>query len=108
MLIVIVNARVLPEFVQAFEAATEANASASRLEPGIARFDVLVDRDDPTRFSLIEVYRDDDAPAAHKNTPHYLTWRDAVAPMMASPRTSQRFSNLSPADAAWEMPGAQG
>ena len=105
MLVVIVNVRVLPESVDAFKAATLENARASRLEPGIARFDVVIDKDDPTRFALIEVYRDEQAPVAHKNTPHYLIWRDTVASMMASPRTSQKFENLSPPDADWEMPG---
>jgi autoinducer 2-degrading protein len=104
MWIVIVNVRVVADGVEAFKAATLENARASVLEPGIARFDLLQDRDDPSRFALIEVYRDEQAPAAHKLTAHYITWRDAVAPLMASPRTSQKFDNLAPADAAWEMP----
>jgi quinol monooxygenase YgiN len=104
MLIVIVNVLVLADGVEAFKAATLANARASIEEPGIARFDVIQDRDEPTRFVLIEVYRDEQAPAAHKLTPHYLTWRDAVAPLMAAPRTSQRFTNVIPADAGWETP----
>jgi (4S)-4-hydroxy-5-phosphonooxypentane-2,3-dione isomerase len=105
MLIVIVSIRVVPGGVEAFKAATLENARASLEEPGIARFDLIADRDDPTRFALIEVYRNEDAPAAHKLTAHYTTWRDAVAPLMASPRTSQKYDNLVPADAAWEMPG---
>jgi len=104
MLIVIVNVLVLADGVEAFKAATLANARASIEEPGIARFDVIQDRDEATRFMLIEVYRDEQAPAAHKLTPHYLTWRDAVAPLMAAPRTSQKFSNVAPADAGWETP----
>jgi autoinducer 2-degrading protein len=104
MLIVIVNVRVVADGVEAFKAATLANARASVLEPGIARFDVIQDRDDPSRFALIEVYRSEDAPAAHKLTAHYIAWRDAVAPLMASPRTSQKYDNLAPHDAAWEMP----
>lgn len=104
MLIVLVNVLVRADGVEAFKAATLANARASIEEPGIARFDVIQDRDEPTRFLLIEVYRDEQAPAAHKLTPHYLTWRDAVAPLMAAPRTSQKFSNVCPADAGWEMP----
>jgi (4S)-4-hydroxy-5-phosphonooxypentane-2,3-dione isomerase len=104
MLIVIVNVRVVADGVEAFKAATLENARASVLEAGIARFDVIQDRDDPSRFALIEVYRDEQAPAAHKLTAHYLTWRDAVAPLMASPRTSQKYDNLAPPDAAWEMP----
>jgi (4S)-4-hydroxy-5-phosphonooxypentane-2,3-dione isomerase len=105
MLIVIVNIRVVADGVDAFKAATLENARASLLEPGIARFDLIVDRDDPTRFALIEVYRNEEAPAAHKLTPHYVAWRDAVAPLMASPRTSQKYDNIAPPDAAWEMPG---
>jgi (4S)-4-hydroxy-5-phosphonooxypentane-2,3-dione isomerase len=104
MLIVIVNALVVPSGIEAFKAATLENARASLQEPGIARFDVIQDRDEPTRFALIEVYRDEQAPAAHKLTPHYLAWRDAVAPLMAAPRTSRKFFNLAPADPGWEMP----
>lgn len=104
MLIVIVNVLVLTDAVEAFKEATLRNARASINEPGIARFDVIQDRDEPTRFTLIEVYRDEQAPAAHKLTPHYLEWRDAVAPLMAAPRSSQRFVNVTPADAGWEMP----
>ena len=103
-MIVIVNVLVLADGIDAFKAATLANARASLEEPGIARFDVIQDRDEPTRFVLIEVYRDEQAPAAHKLTPHYLTWRDAVAPLMAAPRSSHKFANLVPDDAGWEMP----
>ncbi|HKO94150.1 MAG TPA: antibiotic biosynthesis monooxygenase [Polyangiaceae bacterium] len=106
MLIVIVNVSVLADGVEAFRAATLANARASIQEPGIARFDVIQDREDPTHFVLIEVFRDEQAPAAHRATPHYLAWRDAVAPLMAAPRTSHKFVNLAPADPGWETPGA--
>jgi len=99
MLIVHVHVHVKPEHVAAFQAATLANARASLAEPGIARFDVLQQSDDPTRFVLVEAYRDAAAPAAHKATAHYAAWRDAVAPMMATPRTSVKFANLFPADA---------
>jgi autoinducer 2-degrading protein len=88
MLIVQVAVHVLPESVDAFIAATIDNASHSVQEPGIARFDVLQHADDPTRFTVIEAFRDSDAPAAHKATAHYARWRDTVAPMMASPRQS--------------------
>ncbi|MCG5054883.1 MAG: antibiotic biosynthesis monooxygenase [Myxococcales bacterium] len=98
LFIVHVFVHVLPEHVAAFQQATRVNAEASVKEPGIARFDVLADRDDPTRFVLVEVYRDAAAPAAHKDTAHYQVWRDTVAPMMASPRHSQRFTNLYPGD----------
>ena len=98
LLIVQVACHVKPEAVAAFREATLANARASVQEPGIARFDVLQDRSDPTRFLLIEVYRSDDAPAAHKETAHYQRWRDTVADMMAEPRTATRFVNLHPDD----------
>lgn len=106
MLIVLVEVHVKADAVAAFREATLANARASVQEPGIARFDVIQRKDDPTRFALIEVYRSAEAPAAHKVTQHYLTWRDTVADMMASPRASQQFHNLLPADDGWEMPGA--
>lgn len=101
LLVVHVHVHVKPEFLDAFRAATLANARASVEEPGIARFDVCQQNDDPTRFVLIEVYRDAEAPARHKETAHYAAWRDAVAPMMASPRTSAKFANLFPDDAGW-------
>ena len=101
LLIVHVHVRVKPECIAAFQSATLANARASVQEPGIARFDIAQQTDDPTRFNLIEVYRHPDAPAAHKATAHYATWRDTVAPMMAEPRTSVKYANVFPADAEW-------
>jgi (4S)-4-hydroxy-5-phosphonooxypentane-2,3-dione isomerase len=101
MLVVHVQVQVKHECVEAFKAATLANARASVQEPGIARFDVMQQADDPTRFVLVEAYRTADAPAQHKETPHYATWRDTVAPMMAAPRTSVKFGNVFPEDAGW-------
>lgn len=101
MLIVHVHVRVKFESVEAFKAATIANATASVREPGVARFDFCQQADDPTRFVLAEVYRSPDAPAAHKATAHYATWRDTVEPMMAEPRRSVKFTNLFPPDAGW-------
>jgi (4S)-4-hydroxy-5-phosphonooxypentane-2,3-dione isomerase len=101
LLIVHVDVSVLPDRVDDFLAATEINAGASRLEPGVLRFDVLRDRDDTGHLMLVEVYRDDEAAAAHKTTAHYADWRGAVASMMARPRQSTRFVNISPADADW-------
>jgi quinol monooxygenase YgiN len=98
LLIVQVTCLVKAESVTAFREATLANARASVQEPGIARFDVLEDRSDPTRFVLVEVYRNEDAPAAHKDTDHYKRWRDTVADMMAEPRTATRFVNVHPDD----------
>ena len=98
MLIVHIHIHVLPEHRDAFIAATLTNVRASRQEPGIAQFDLLQHHDDPTRFVLVEAYRTPDAPAAHKATAHYATWRDTVAPMTATPRTSTRFTALHPTD----------
>ena len=101
MLIVHVHVHVKPEFVQAFKQATVENARNSVQEPGIARFDVIQQADDSTRFVLVECYRTADAPAQHKATAHYAAWRDAVADMLAEPRTSVKFSNVFPDDTGW-------
>ena len=101
MLVVIVQVRVKGDCVEAFIRATTANAQASRKEKGIARFDFLQQADDPTRFVLIETYLNAEAPAAHKETEHYKTWRDAVAEMMAEPRSSIKYGNIDPADAEY-------
>jgi quinol monooxygenase YgiN len=101
MLIVHVHVKVKPEWVEAFKQATVANARESVKEPGIARFDFLQQADDPTRFVLVEVYRDPQAPARHKETRHYQVWRETAEPMMAEPRTSVKFGNLFPEDSLW-------
>jgi (4S)-4-hydroxy-5-phosphonooxypentane-2,3-dione isomerase len=101
MLVVHVHVHVKPESVEAFKQATIANARESIREPGIARFDFVQQQDDATRFVLVEAYRTAQAPAAHKETKHYLAWRDAVASMMAEPRASSKFENLFPEDSAW-------
>jgi quinol monooxygenase YgiN len=101
MLIVHVHVQVKPEFVEAFRLATKENARHSVTEPGIARFDVLQQPDDPCRFVLVEVYRTPQAPAAHKGTAHYAVWRDRVAEMMAEPRSSVKYTNVFPADEGW-------
>ncbi len=101
MLVVHVHVHVKPEYVEAFKQATVANALESRKEPGIARFDCVQQQDDATRFVLVEAYRTLQAPAAHKETKHYQAWKDAVAPMMAEPRSSVKFVNLFPEDSAW-------
>ena len=101
MLIVHVHVHVKPECVEAFRAATIENARQSAQEPGIARFDVVQQQDDPTRFVLVEVYRTADAPGEHKETAHYAKWRDTVAPMMAEPRTSVKYKNVFPGEDKW-------
>ena len=101
MLIVHVHVHVTPDSVEAFREATLANARQSVREPGIARFDIIQASDDPTRFVLVEVYRTAGDPARHKETAHYAAWRDAVAGMMAEPRTSFKYINTYPDDAGW-------
>jgi quinol monooxygenase YgiN len=101
MLIVHVHIHVKPEFAEAFRDASIENARHSVQEPGIARFDVIQQSDEPTRFLLVEIYRSPEAAVAHKETAHYAAWRDAVAPMMAEPRTSVKFRNLFPGDAGF-------
>jgi quinol monooxygenase YgiN len=101
MFIVHVQVRVKPEFLEPFKQATLANARASVQEPGVARFDVVQQSDDTTRFVLVEVYRSVEANAAHKETAHYATWRDTVASMMAEPRSSVKYANVFPGDEGW-------
>ena len=101
MLIVHVHVHVKPDCVEAFRAASVENARNSVREPGIARFDVCQQADDPARFVLVEAYRTPGAPAAHKETAHYKNWRDTVESMMAEPRRSVKFANLFPADEGW-------
>jgi autoinducer 2-degrading protein len=101
MLVVHVQVHLKPEYVEAFKQASLANARESIKEPGISRFDVVQQQDDPTRFVLVEAYRTPEAPAAHKETKHYQIWRDTVAPMMAEPRSSTKYTNLFPEDDAW-------
>jgi (4S)-4-hydroxy-5-phosphonooxypentane-2,3-dione isomerase len=96
MLIVHVQVHVKEAHVEDFVAATKLNAAASRQEPGVVRFDLIRDDGAPNRFVLVEIYRDDQAPAAHKATAHYATWRDAVEPWMASPRTSAKYRDVDP------------
>lgn len=101
MHIVHVHVHVKPEFVEAFKQATMENARHSVREAGIARFDVIQQVDDPSRFILVEVYKTSEASAAHKEMAHYKLWRDAVMKMMAEPRQGMRYSNIFPEDAGW-------
>ena len=101
MLIIQVHVQVKPECVEAFKKATIDNASNSVKEPGIARFDFAQQSDDPTRFMLVEAYRDPSGPAAHKETRHYQVWRDAVASMMAAPRSSVKYESVFPEESGW-------
>jgi autoinducer 2-degrading protein len=101
MLIMHIDVHVKLDSVEAFRQATLANARQSVQEPGIARFDVLQQADDPAGFILVEVYRTAEAPAQHRQTAHYLTWRDAVADMMDQPRNRVQYANVFPGDEGW-------
>ena len=101
LLVVHVQVRVKPGAEEDFRRATLENAAQSLREPGVARFDVAQDLEDPSRFVLVEVYRNAAAPAAHKETAHYLAWREAVTPLIAEPRSSRRFSAVFPDEGRW-------
>ncbi len=102
MFIVQVFVHVKPQEVEAFKAASIENARNSVKESGVARFDVIQQQDDPTRFVLIEVYRTPDDSARHKETAHYQNWRDTVADMMAEPRAGIKYANIFPDDQGWD------
>jgi (4S)-4-hydroxy-5-phosphonooxypentane-2,3-dione isomerase len=101
MLITLVTVHVQADQIEAFKKAALDNARNSVKEPGVARFDVIQQRDDPTRFMLVEVYRTDADPARHKETDHYRRWRDTVEPMMAEPRVGIHYSNIFPDESGW-------
>ena len=101
MFLVHVHVHVKPDMVDAFMEATIENARNSVQEPGIARFDVIQQKDDPTQFILVECYRTPDDPAEHKKTAHYAKWRDTVVDMMAEPRSSVKYDNIFPDDLGW-------
>jgi autoinducer 2-degrading protein len=101
MFIVHVFVHVKKECIDDFRQASLENAENSMQEPGVARFDVCQQQDDPTRFVLVEVYRTPEDPAKHKETAHYQKWRDRVADMMAEPRSSVKYNNLYPDDQGW-------
>ncbi len=102
MFIVHVFVHVKEDQIEDFKQAILENARNSVKEAGIARFDVIQQQDDPTRFILVEVYRTPDDPAKHKETEHYKKWRDTVADMMAKPRTSIKLTNVFPDEKGWD------
>ncbi len=102
MFIVHVFVHVKNDCVEAFKKATIENAKNSLNEAGIARFDFVQQKDEPTRFVLVEVYRTAEDPAKHKETEHYKKWRDTVADMMAEPRTAIKFNNIHPNENGWD------
>jgi autoinducer 2-degrading protein len=101
MFIVHVFVQVKENQIAKFKEATVENAQNSVLEPGISRFDVIQEVGNPSRFVLVEVYRSPEDAARHKETAHYALWRDAVAPMMAEPRSSIKYANVFPDDSGW-------
>jgi autoinducer 2-degrading protein len=101
MFIVHVSVYVKENYINDFKSATLENAANSVQEQGVARFDVLQQQDDPSRFVLVEVYRTADDPARHKETAHYLKWRQSVAPMMAEERSSIKYNNIYPDEGGW-------
>jgi len=105
MLVVCVHVHVVPEHRDDFIQATLENARNTVQEPGNLRFDVIQQLDDPNRFILYEVYRDEDGAAAHKQTAHYARWRENVAPWMAEPRQGIKHHALFPkAESRWATP----
>lgn len=101
MHIVLVYIHVKPESSAAFLALTLDNARNSRLEPGVVRFDVLQQQDDPARFVLVEVYHQPQDQEKHRQTDHYLRWRDGVKDMMAADRVGVKYTNIDPPDEEW-------
>ena len=101
MYIIQVHVHVIPEFVEAFRQASIENAQNSIKEPGIARFDILQQDDDPTRFVLVEVYRSAEDPSCHRETRHYKNWKDTVELMMAEPRSKVVYENIFPENRGW-------
>jgi (4S)-4-hydroxy-5-phosphonooxypentane-2,3-dione isomerase len=98
MLVIQVNVHVNDDQIEQFIKATEENVKNSVLETGVARFDFFQNQEEPTRFILIEAYRDENAPTRHKETEHYKKWKAAVEPMMSEPRFSIKYSNILPKD----------
>ena len=96
MIVTIVHVNVKPEHIEAFIRATSENHVQSVKEPGNLRFDVLQKGDNPAEFALYEAYENESAAAAHKETTHYLKWKDTVATWMANPRQGIRYNGLLP------------
>jgi autoinducer 2-degrading protein len=96
MHVTLVHVQVKPAHIDDFIAATRLNHEASIREPGNRRFDVLQSPENPGHFVLYEAYASAEAAAAHKQTTHYLVWRDTVAEWMAEPRLGVRYEGLFP------------
>ncbi len=104
MLITQVMFHVKAEHVETFKTITLENARNSVREPGIARFDFVQQAEDPTRFALVEVFRDAEAPARHRETAHFQAWLAAVGDLLVEPRTRQQYTNIFPNDTGWDLP----
>ena len=96
MIVTIVHIKVLPDYIDLFIQASTENHLESVKEPGNLRFDLLRSDDDPARFVLYEAYENETTADAHKETSHYLKWRETVAPWMARPREGIRYTGLQP------------
>ena len=101
MLVAIINVHVKPESIEAFKDVTYDNARNSTQEPGVIRFDVYQQSDDLSRFTLVEIYRTEDDPARHRETAHYVRWRDTVADMMVEPRLRNTYHAFYPPESEW-------
>ncbi len=101
MFVVMVHVSVKPDSIEAFKKASIINAQSSINEAGIARFDFIQQQDDPSKFLLVEVYASEEDTFKHKDTAHYQTWRDTVAPMMAEPRKGIRYDVIYPEEENW-------
>jgi quinol monooxygenase YgiN len=98
MIVAIINVHVKPKYIEAFNTAILDNARNSIKEPGVARFDVYQQSDDPTRFTLVEIYKTEDAVGRHRETSHYVRWRDMVAEMMAEARIRTTHNIVFPSE----------
>lgn len=99
MIVAMINVHVKPEYVDAFTSAIRENANNSIKEPGVARFDVYQQSDDPARFALIEIYRNEEAVTHHRESAHYIRWRDTVTEMMAELRVRTTYNIVFPTEA---------
>jgi autoinducer 2-degrading protein len=96
MFVAMIHIHIKKEYIGEFKIATLDNSSNSVKEPGVARFDVYQQTDDPTRFTLVEIYRSEEALIHHRETAHYSRWRDAVEEMMIEPRTRLTYNIVYP------------
>lgn len=101
MHILLVQCSVKADRIDDFIAVTKENARGSRREPGVVRFDVVQDLDDPTHFTLIEIYHNADGLAAHREAPHYKVWVEKATDLLAAPRTRAIYRNIDPPDSEW-------